>query len=289
MDLYPPDQDGPCTYAEIKATVKSAKTGNNVPVRALYPTSGPYEAPFPVVTVAHGFQLPASQYDKYVERLASFCYVAINVDFPAGFIANHVKNAQDIVAAIDWAAAEPTLKAIADTTLVGATGHSLGGKVSVLAAVQDPRIKASITLDPVDAATNCNQNDCPDVSKMLPLPIPLGFLGETLDGDGFMACAPAADNYQTFYTPASPPALEVTVLGANHMSFLDDVSKCGITCAFCKAASADNAAVNALSRAFVAAFYQRHLRGEVAYDAWLTGAEAQAAYVDTKQVTIKSK
>lgn len=290
VDTPPPDQAGPCEYAEIKASFKSAKTGNTVPVRALYPVSGPYEAPYPVVTVAHGFQIPANQYDNYVERLASFCFVAVNVDFPAGFVANHVANAQDVAATLDWVAGEATLSKIADVDNAGATGHSLGGKVSVLAAILEPRFRASITLDPVDTASFCDPKLCPDVTDMLPLAIPLGFVGETLDAmGGFMPCAPADANYKTFYTAATSPALEVTALGANHVSFVDDVGTCGFACGACQMASADNQTVNALSQSFVAAFYQRHLRGEVAYDAWLTGAEAQAKFVATKRATIQSK
>ena len=48
----------------------------------------------------------------------------------------------------------------------------------------------------------------PLCSDMLPTDIPLGFVGETLDGmGGFMPCAPAADNFLTFYAKASGPAL----------------------------------------------------------------------------------
>jgi hypothetical protein len=47
--------------------------------------------------------------------------------------------------------------------------------------------------------------------------------------------------------------------------------------------------VSALARSYVVAFYERHLRGNVGYDAYLTGAEAQARYVATNLATIESK
>jgi hypothetical protein len=47
--------------------------------------------------------------------------------------------------------------------------------------------------------------------------------------------------------------------------------------------------VNAMARAYVVAFYERHLRGNMAYDAYLTGAEAKARYIDTGMATIQSK
>jgi hypothetical protein len=104
-----------------------------------------------------------------------------------------------------------------------------------------------------------------------------------------MPCAPAASNYTTFYARTLSPSIQITAAGANHMSFLDDVGSCGITCSFCQTATAANAQVTAMARAFVVAFYERHLRGNVAYDAYLTGAQAQSRYVATSQATITSK
>ncbi|MFO0611025.1 MAG: alpha/beta fold hydrolase [Polyangiaceae bacterium] len=287
-----PDKPGPFATETITETIQVQATNHSVPIRCVYPTSGPDAGPYPVVVVSHGFQIPASQYNGYVDRLASFGYVALTADFPTGFTANNVANAEDVLAAVDWAAAKPALAGIADATNVGLTGHSLGGKVSLLASTMDTRVKASITLDPVDGAMNCSPQNCPDVSKLMPIPIPTGFIGETLDktGGSFgMACAPAADNYETFYAGTSAPSLSVTVNGANHMSFIDDVVGCGFICNFCNTATAQNATVNALSKAFVTAFYERWLKGRVEYDAYLTGDLAKTKYVDTGLVTIASK
>jgi hypothetical protein len=124
----------------------------------------------------------------------------------------------------------------------------------------------------------------------MPVGIPTGFLGETTDATGLIpACAPAADNFLTFYANTTAPTFAVTVVGANHMSFLDDVATCGITCSFCNKATAEGFAVTDLSRAYVTAFFQRWLRAEPAYDAYLTGAEAGARYVATGLATIQSK
>ncbi len=286
-----PNLDGPYTITEIDDSTTVAATGNDVPIHCAYPTAGPSAGPYPVVVVAHGFQIPPTQYYGYVRRLATHGFVALTADFPAGFVsANHVENARDVLGALDWAAQAPALAGKANADLAGATGHSLGGKVSLLAATFDTRIKATITLDPVDSSMNCSPQDCPDVSDLMPLSIPTGFLGETIDAaGGFQSCAPAADNYTTFYAGTTSPSIEVTVTGANHMSFLDDVAGCGFICSVCNQATADNATVNALSRAYVTAFYRRYLKNDPAYDAYLTGAEAQARYVATNQVTIQSK
>jgi acetyl esterase/lipase len=285
-----PDLDGPFTVTELDAGT-SSPSGNTVPIHVAFPSGGPEPSPYPVVIVAHGFQLPASQYFSYVRRLASHGFVALTADYPAGFTGvNNVDNAVDLIAALDWTASAPELAGSADANVAGMTGHSMGGKLSLLAATMDPRVRASLTLDPVDGSMSCSPADCPDVSALMPLDIPTAFLGETIDATGsFMACAPAADNYATFYAGTTSPSLMVTVIGANHMSFLDDVGSCGLVCSFCNPATVDNATVNALSRAFTVAFYRRYLKDEVGYDAYLTGAEAQARYVATGLVEIESK
>jgi chlorophyllase len=300
MAAQDPNNDGPYTIKEIDDTKFSVmETGDTVPIHCAYPTGGPTSGPYPVVVVAHGFQLPASQYYGYVKRLATFGYVALTADYPTSFFSNdNTKATKDIIAALDWVAAKPELKG--DVNLAGATGHSLGGKLAVHAAVTDARFKATITLDPVDGMPGnpgnpnpmCNPPACIDVSNELPIAKPTGFLGELTDsmGGGFQpACAPASDNYQTFFVKATAPSLLVTVNGANHMSFLDDVASCGLTCSVCKTATTPNATVNALSRAYVTAFYERYLRGNKAYDSYLTGADAKSRYIDTGLAIIESK
>ncbi len=290
-NLADPNLPGPYSFTTLDGTADVAETDHSFGVKAFYPTSGPSSGPYPLVVIGHGFQLPASQYEGYAERLATFGYVAVTADFPAGFIGNsHVDNANDMIGVIDWAAADPTLASLVDTGLVGMTGHSLGGKVSLLAATYDSRIKAVLALDPVDGAMGCSPEDCPDTSELMPeLNIPTGILGETLDSTGFQACAPALDNFQTFYAGATSPSFQVDVLGASHMSFLDDLASCGFTCSFCATPTLANSVVTALAYSYEAAFFERHLRQIAGYDAYLTGDQATARYVQTGIATIQSK
>lgn len=284
--LPDPEKMGPLSIQEVDATATVAATGNQVPIHVAHPVMG---GPYPTVVLGHGFQLPMTQYYSYIKQLASFGYVAIAVDFPASFVGNkHTTNAKDLLGALDWAAAN--LSGLADTSVAGASGHSLGGKAALLAASMDTRVQASMTLDPVDSAMNCSPSDCPDVSALLPLGIPTAFVGETIDSVGALqACAPAADNFMTFYANANAPSIAFDVLGANHMSFLDNPASCGLPCVFCNAAQVDGATVTKISRALMVAFYERHLKGKVGYDLYLTGATAQQRYVDTGFITIQSK
>lgn len=284
-----PNLPGPFQTATIDETFTVASTNHAVKMHAVYPKDGQNQGPFPVVLVGHGFQTAITQYESYLQRLASFGYVAVAPDFPAPFLNNkHIENARDLAGGLDWVAQQATLKGLASVENAGASGHSLGGKAAVLAASFDTRIKASISLDPVDSSFFCSAMDCPDASDKLPLMIPMAFLGETLDAtpaSAFgQACAPAADNFATFYAKAAGPALMVDVLGASHLSFVDNPIS-----GFCKNPTAKLEDVLGLSRAMVVAFYERHLKGKVGYDDYLTGTEAKKRYVDTKLATIQSK
>lgn len=292
--LPDPQAPGPFSIAELDDSTRVAATGETVAIHCAHPAGGPDPGPYPVIVVGHGLSLPAAQYHGYLRQLASFGYVALTVDFAASVLSvDNPAEARALLAGIDWAHRSAALAGRADATRVGMSGHSLGGKVALLAATLDSRVKAAFALDPVDGGgpLGCNAPRCVRVAPLLAgLAIPTAFLGETLDEKGgLQPCAPAADNYLTLYAAARSPSVELTALGASHVSFVDDLAGCGLACALCQPASAANARVTAMARALMVAFYQRHLRGLTGYDAWLTGSAAQKRYVASGQLTIVSK
>ncbi|MCC7384464.1 MAG: hypothetical protein IT384_21635 [Deltaproteobacteria bacterium] len=251
----------------------------------------------PLVVIAPGYQIAPAQYLTYAEHLASFGYVACTAAYSVGLVTSHVDAAADLTGAVDELLAlgadstSPFFDRI-DSSRIALVGHSLGGKLAVLAAAADARVKAIVGLDPVDAAPFCTQARCPDATDLLPLAIPIAVLGETLDATpviGTQACAPADGSYATFYDAASSPALEVTVTGAGHMSFIGSRATCGLTCSACQTPTADQDQVLTLARSYLVSFLERHLRGNTAYQTYLTGALATQRYVTPGRATLRSK
>ena len=259
-----------------EAIDEASGTKSGVAMHAFFPKSA---GKVPVVVFAHGFQVAPSQYDATLRHLASHGYVAMTADYAAGFGGND-NNAQatSILDGLAWAKGHAKVGPHADTDNAGMSGHSLGGKLALLAATLDPRVKASIVLDPVDG-------NGVTVADLLPdLHIPTAFLGETLDSTAKglgQACAPKNANYSTFYAQANSPSIEVTLDGASHMSFLDNAASCGLPCTLCKDPTASTDDIARTTRGFLVAFYERHLKNRPAFDAYLSQ--------ETDLASIKSK
>ncbi len=282
-EVLDPAKAGPFPVGQTEATVPAPAVGSEVATTCFVPEAS--GGSVPLVTLAPGFQLPPEQYYVSASHLASFGFVVCVAAYNASlFEKNHVDNAREVLAVIDWAL-DPAgpLAGRADAGRVGAAGHSLGGRLSVLAASFDDRIRAVFGMDPKDS-------DDPDASDLLPLDIPTGFLGELVDAQGgFQPCAPAEHNFQTFYARAASPSFAVELLGANHMSFLDAPDSCGLVCSLCNDASLDHDTAISLTRSYLAAFFMRHLRDEPAYDSYLTGSIATERYVSPGIAIIQSK
>jgi dienelactone hydrolase len=242
----------PVGQATVTATICSPSSDGG---------STPIATASPLVVMSPGFQLPRSQYLSACEHLATWGYLVILQTYSqSGFSIDHQTLADDVGRIIDWAlGGDSGLAARVDGDRIAATGHSLGGKVSILAATGDARIGAVIGWDPVDA-------NSPSVTPELmdELTIPLAVIGETLDSSGgFMPCAPADNNYQQYFEHAcaATAALEVTVAEADHMDWVDDRSSCGITCSFCSTGETDDAVTRQITRRLTTAWLEVHLRG----------------------------
>lgn len=240
------------------------------------------QGPLSLVILSPGFQVDRAQYGWGCKHLATWGFLVVLQSYAgSGLFPDHSAIAQDISKIIDWVGSPKSGLAERWDGSVGTAGHSLGGKLSLLAAAIDPRVGAVAGWDPVDA-------NAPSVTPemMGDVQAPLLLLGETLDGSGWTACAPTDQNYHQYFEAAKPPALEITVLGADHMDWVDD-QNC-LPCLACKKGTADHVEVKALTRRTTAAFFLAHLRGSPWMEPWLTGSVMQAD-VAAGRVTLQQK
>jgi dienelactone hydrolase len=249
--------------ATVRGTVFSPSTDGTTPA----------PGPFPLVIISSGFQLNRAQYALYGRHLASWSYVAITHDYAAS--GNHQAKAREVGQIIDWALGPTSgLAARIQPEAIGVAGHSLGGKVSINAAILDARIKAVVGWDPVDALPPFGNDGSMSVTPemMGNLRVPLALLGELTDSVGGMSCAPAADNYQQYFIAAcrAPDRLEVTIDLADHMDWIGDRSTCGLACLVCRNGETPDTTVQTITKRVTTAFLERHLRHTATLDPFLT-------------------
>lgn len=235
-----------------------------------------------IVVWLHGMQLAPSDYLSYGKHLASWGYLVVMPQLPASVLqpTSHKQLKEHVMAVLDWIEETPGLVgAGVDPAQVGIAGHSLGGKLGLLTATTDARVKAVFAVDPVDSGPPpfipSAPGDYPSVTPELMGDIlqPVIYLGETLDaaaGITGQACAPAEDNFKAYYDHAAGDAMEIELLGASHMAFLDNPN-CGLACSACKTSEMDTDLVKTLTRKYMTAFFQIVLRGDDAMNVYLVG------------------
>ncbi len=271
-----PATTGPNTFTTRTAAIPGTSNTRTVTSTVFTPSSA---GPRALVVVSPGFQLDRAQYTSYAEHLASWGFVVILTTYAeSGFGIDHERIAADVPKVVDWALADTALAI--DAQKIALAGHSLGGKISVRAASLDARVKAVVGWDPVDSTNGGSV--APE--RVTGLTAKLAIVGETTNATctGFLcqACAPAAENFATFYTPAPAPALQITVTGADHMDWVDDPT-CFV-CGLCDPGTASPDVTRTITRRLNVAWLRRHLFADTSMDTWLTSPPEAAAVVVSK-------
>jgi dienelactone hydrolase len=230
----------------------------------------PAAGPFPLVIVSTGYQIGRASYEDTCRHLASWGYIVVSHDYTSG---NHQEKAAEIGDLIDDLVA--SLGSRVDATEIAGAGHSMGGKVSINAAILDSRIDAVIGWDPVDALPPFSDGSTSVTPEQMGgLTVPLAVLGETTD----TSCAPTADDYARFFEAAcnAPAALEVTIPGADHTDWVDDRQSCGFACFVCATGATADATTLEITRRVTTAWLETHLRHRTGFDAYLASPGAPA-------------
>ncbi len=268
------------------AVTKSDSTVGTNAVHVLIPATSPGTTR-PAIVFAHGFQLKNTDYDNLLAHLASYGFVVVSTDFKGTLLSQDHRDVRDaIIAAKDaLVAGSITGAPKIDATKIVASGHSLGGKGSLMAVIADASFVAELAFDPVDGNPGGFGGGTVDAShpQLAPtetakLKIPIGYFGTTLSHCLKLgqSCAPTANDAASLYagTPASITRYLWTLTAFGHMQFLD--TDCGFTCSAC-VAGADPASRRPTLKGTAAAFVVRHVLGDASAQAWLDGAKRDAA------------
>jgi dienelactone hydrolase len=106
------------------------------------------DRPAPLVVVAHGWLRGRAQMAGWGKRLAEEGFIAAVPDLPT--FSDHPFNARAMNELITWLCSNPSLSSHIDSQRIGIIGFSSGGLSSLLAAVDNPKIRIWVGLDPVE-------------------------------------------------------------------------------------------------------------------------------------------
>ena len=287
-DPDPYSVPGPQAWGERAVSV-TRPDNTTVTARVYYPATlqglnrpiDPAGGTYPIVTFAPGFSTAPTAYASTMRHLATHGYIAIVTSSQsATFEPDRLQYVSDVRGTIDYLIAENARAASpffgrVDATKVGASGHSLGGGISIVAAAEDPRILASATLAAASLRDAGPLGPAPppyaDV-EVTKLQIPVSLINGSLDG-----LIPVNTNGQVIYDAAQGPRLLPNLIGGYHGGFWDPP------------VSFDEGTVTqaenlAFARAEMLSFFDLYLKGD--QDAWRRqwGPErlAAAGVIDTQ-------
>jgi dienelactone hydrolase len=277
-----PAERGPYGIGELREDIADVSRGREIDLLILYPlttATGDPVARYPLILFNHGFMLWGDLYRSYGEQLASHGFVVVLPTYPMSMVGiSHMTLAADARFVIDHCLALATdsaspLFGLVNAVAIGAAGHSFGGKLALLEAATDPRVRAIATLDPVDGGGPVINDPVlyPSVTpELMPeIQAPFLFVGAELGGlsDRLIPCAPATDNYQRFYEAANSPAIEITQIGAGHGQYADPGA--ALILAACTPGAVSAEWVRASSAGYLTAFFLGRLSGDVGALSWL--------------------
>lgn len=275
-----PDAPGPYETATFSETLVTGDGTREIPLLFVAPiqTESQLHA-CPLIIFSHGFLLEGPMYQSYATHLAAHGFIVALPTYPLSLIdPDHRQLADDLLFLLEASLASARLPnhplyGRIDPHAVGVAGHSLGGKISLLAAYQDDRIRAAGLLDPVDSGNPLYDDPVryPSVTpEMMPsIHIPLLLVGASLGGVAgpFPACAPIEENYAQYFEYANPPATEITQRDVGHGQYVDDVG--APLMAVCARGEVTDNDVRSAARAYLTAFFLAELYGDENARGWM--------------------
>lgn len=255
----PPDPGLPGPYATEQLNFTLQGLGATV----FYPGAGGAVAaggPFSGLVLGHGFARARAQHANNGVFLASHGFIVVTVDFPNPLSPDFDAWAAQISAALDWLEAQnadPFSRFSGQIAVdrLGALGHSAGGLATWVAAGQDSRLKAIMSLDPVPA------NGADLTALGAALTIPSGWTGAPGS-----SCNASASYSQLYPLVAASHKAQYIVSNATHCDFEDPSNfLCTLTC------GGTSDARRQVWRRYTVAWLKYYLDGDTGYFHYLHG------------------
>lgn len=275
---------GPFAVTASSGTV--LRGSRSTPWIAQLPAGAP--VPRPMLVLLPDASVPLAAYESLAFHLATHGFIAVRAAPELSLFApDHVAMAIDLEAVVDALLVPDELPVAVDDSRIAAGGHGVGGKIAIMAAANDARIRAMLLLDPVDALSQAGNAPSVVPQPTDSIPLPMALLGQLTDTAGAMACTPAELNFQVIFDAAiaSPRSYEWTIPGAAHFDFVSDPDACGSACQACLPPTAPSGPTRAFVRAASVAFLRTHLDVDAPACEWLTG-ERLPGGIDVRQRTL---
>jgi len=202
--------------------------------------------PAPAVTFGHGFVTPVAQYESTLSHLASWGFIAIATTSQGSIFPSHSAFAADMRDCLTYLSqqsgtAGSWLEGAVDSTAFGASGHSMGGGASVLAAAADARIVAVANL--AAAETNPSAQ-----AAMASVTVPVRVIAGSQD------TIVSAAATQQIHDAAPGPRQFALIAGGSHCGFID------APIIFCDSGSMSREDQLRLTHGLLTEFFMAHLR-----------------------------
>jgi predicted dienelactone hydrolase len=178
--------------------------------------------PWPVVIFGHGYLSSVDLYTTLLTDLAEAGYLVIAPTSGGELFPDHAAFAADFSAVIDWLLAENArpgswFEGAVDVERIAASGHSMGGGASILAAAADPRIRTVANLAAAETRPSA-------IEAAADLTVPALLVAGELDA----IAPPDAHQHPIFAAIGGAPAQLRVITGGSHCGFIDDPTESGL-------------------------------------------------------------
>ncbi len=220
-EILEPGEMGNYSYA-IWTGSFTGPYGDTTPVDIYYPTTLE-NAPYPGLTLGHGFTMSKSYFESWGEYYASWGYVIAipSLQYAKLFSVNHEKCAYELLATLEFLKeknndSQHPILGLVDEGNLGLTGFSLGAKACLL-AVQYERVQGKNTVKAVAPMAIAIGNVPDPLPGLYLVDIPV----QLQAGENDMIAPPEDNSLEVYDGLENSSSHYFIIQGANHNQYAD--------------------------------------------------------------------